>query len=171
MGEKQPSIPKPPKPPIPPPAPQFIDLMELLNSFYPQNSIINRTKPSFSNDQILSYFFSNSKCKKFTSENFLAYKSSRQRTIYNNSSNTRFFNFNSTIISNQTSTHTTKFIKKALSYSTETSYFNRNDTYNINLSHSVFSNSTFYLINLFLLSICLISIILFIVMISMITKR
>ncbi len=162
----------PPKPPQPPPVPPSIDIMGLLNSLYSHNNTIisNRASPSLSNNSIYEYFFANSKCLKFDSENFLAYNSSKQRII-NNSSSTTFSNSNSIVFSNQTFTNSSIFIKSSNSIHTETTYTNRNATADVKIYRPVLTNSTFYIINLFLLSICLISIFLFIVMILLMAKR
>lgn len=179
------NLPKPPKPPLPPPAPPKAYLTPLLNSIYSKNkkSPLNRASPPVFQTRIDSYFRqnfidaysenNNVICREINADNLL--KNLRKTFLRTNLSSTTLssivvlpYGSNKSDVLDQHVVPTNPNNRVIMLNEPSLS---KNRSMDMKSYRPIFTNSTFYLINIFLLSICLISIFLFILMIQLMTKR
>lgn len=187
------NFPKPPEPPQPPPPPPSKYLFpHLYTVYYKKNNSTNlRFLKDFQStiyEQFKKTFISkpsnnqqnNPKCKKINSETLLELASDKQALTKTKANKKTPLH----VQSNQTEPHHVIRIPSLPSIETSSSSsinsiilerkgvsFSPNNSSNINVYRPLFTNSTFYLINIFLFIVCVITLLLFIVMISLMSRK
>lgn len=188
------NFPKPPEPPQPPPPPPSDHLFpHLYTVYYKKNNSTNlRFLKDFQStiyEQFKKMFISKPsnkqqnipKCKKINSETLMELASDKKANINRTKANKkvplraqsnqtephhviRIPSFPSIETSSFSSTNSIILERKGVSFSS-------NNSSNINVYRPLFTNSTFYLINIFLFIVCVITLLLFIFMISLMSRK